>query len=76
MARETGGYGMNAKESLAADRIAEECWYDAEKEEPDSTYYLRAIAAELRAARIYANYLEGRQNASRSQKRDSAARVS
>lgn len=60
---------MNARESLAADRDAEECWQHAEATHRSTPTvdnlqlcadYLCAIAAELRAARVYANYLEGR----------------
>jgi len=53
---------MNARESMAADRDAEDAW-ERVPEQPhrDATaLVLRAIAAELRAARVYANYLEGR----------------
>jgi hypothetical protein len=60
---------MNARESLAADRVAEQAWQDAENEE-EFGWYLRAIAAELRAARVYANYLEGREGSRSSAKRD------
>ena len=59
---------MNARESLAADRDAENAWnaltggvmIDPTPEDL-AAGALVAIAAELRAARIYANYLEGRQ---------------
>jgi len=62
---------MNARESLAADRVADEAWEKAEqiKSPTDPAWeianYLRCIAAELRAARVYANYLEGRNPAMR-----------
>lgn len=67
---------MNAKESLAADRDAEQAWTEAEAGTDGIrtfSLYVRAIAAELRAARIYANYLEGREGARSSVKRLTAA---
>ena len=58
---------MNARESLAADRIAEDAFrflYDSSLVDEDAQLRIAAalvaIATELRAARVYANYLEGR----------------
>jgi hypothetical protein len=58
---------MNARESLAADRYAENAQTDLEDGWARGSSHgelcslaLTAIAAELRAARVYANYLEGR----------------
>jgi hypothetical protein len=58
---------VNAKESLAADRAADIATERAIFElggdsslEYQQTCALVAIALELRAARVYANYLEGR----------------
>jgi hypothetical protein len=73
MARETGGYGMNARESLSADRIAEDAFrdmYDVGIDDPTmQARALVAIAVELRAQRVYANYLEGRSGTRTSEKR-------
>jgi len=59
---------VNARDSLAADRDAERAWEHARDNaefgivgESQSALALTAIAAELRAARVYANYLEGRE---------------
>jgi hypothetical protein len=60
---------MNAKESLRADQAAEVATQRANHElggdaspEYQTNCALVAIALELRAARVYANYLEGRQD--------------
>jgi hypothetical protein len=64
---------MNARDSLAADNVAERAWEAALGSRPllagasapvapedGIALALLSIAAELRAARVYANYLEGR----------------
>jgi len=66
---------VNARESLAADRVAEHAFEaigNREDNPPDILIAdaLISIAAELRAARVYANYLEGREGARSSGKRD------
>lgn len=70
---------MNARESLAADRTADIATQRASAELGGDWPYqyqaacaLVAIALELRAARVYANYLEGRDGARRSGKREEA----
>lgn len=69
---------MNARDSLAADRVAEQAWERTQRvlDDPSEANDLEmlclignAIAAELRAARVYANYLEGREQSRTSEKR-------